>query len=77
MIAASILLLFVEIVQDPVEDETADTPLILAIRNFTSFLNPVDLTSDVPNNLQVVKLLIQFGKLQTTLELICGIIGFT
>ena len=71
------LLLFIEIVQDPVEDKTEDTPLILAIKNFTSFLKPVDLISDSPANVQVVKLLIQFGKLQTTSELICSVIRFT
>ena len=47
-----------------VDDETEDTPLILAIKNFTSFLNPLDLTSDSPVNLRVVKLLLDFGKLK-------------
>ena len=41
-----------------------DTPLILAIKNFTSFLSPYDLTSDSPANLQVIKLLLDFGKLR-------------
>ena len=56
--------LLLEIIHDPVDDETEDTPLILAIKNFTSFLGPYDLTSDSPANLQVVKLLLDFGKLK-------------
>ena len=55
---------YLEIIHDPVDDETEDTPLILAIKNFTSFLSPLDLTSDSPVNLQVVKLLLDFGKLK-------------
>ena len=54
--------LLLEIIHDPVDDETEDTPLILAIKNFTSFLSPCDLTSDSPANLQVIKLLLDFGK---------------
>lgn len=56
--------MYLEIIHDPVEDETEDTPLILAIKNFTSFLSPSDLTSDNPTNLEVVKLLLACGKLK-------------
>ena len=61
------LLLCLEIIQDPVEDEIEDTPLILAIKNFTSFLHPLDLTADSPTNLEVVRLMIQFGKLNVNI----------
>ena len=51
------------ILHDPVEDATEDTPLILAIKSFTSFLTtPLDLANDSPLNLQVIKLLLEFGK---------------
>ena len=57
------LFYYLEIVHDPVEDETEDTPLILAIKSFTSFLTtPLDLANDSPLNLQVIKLLLEFGK---------------
>ena len=55
------MMYLLEIICDPVEDETEDTPLILAIKNFTSFLDLIDMTGDSPTNLQVIKLLIEFG----------------
>ena len=55
------MMYLLEIICDPVEDETQDTPLILAIKNFTSFLDLIDMTGDSPTNLQVIKLLIEFG----------------
>ena len=55
------MICLVEIIHDVVEDETEDTPLILAIKNFTSFLDLTDMTGDSPTNLQVIKLLIEFG----------------
>ena len=55
------MMCLVEIIHDVVEDETEDTPLILAVKNFTSFLDLTDMTGDSPTNLQVIKLLIEFG----------------
>ena len=55
------MMCLLEIIHDPVEDETEDTPLILAIKNFTSFLDLIDMTGDSPTNIQVIKLLIEFG----------------
>ena len=55
------MICLVEIIHDVVEDETEDTPLILAVKNFTSFLDLTDMTGDSPTNLQVIKLLIEFG----------------
>ena len=55
------MMCLIEIIHDVVEDETEDTPLILAVKNFTSFLDLTDMTGDSPTNLQVIKLLIEFG----------------
>ena len=55
------MMCLLEIIHDQVEDETEDTPLILAIKNFTSFLDLIDMTGDSPTNIQVIKLLIEFG----------------
>ena len=55
------MMCLVEIIHDVVEDETEDTPLILAVKNFTSFLDLTDMTGDSPTNLHVIKLLIEFG----------------
>ena len=55
------MMCLLEIIHDPVEDETEDTPLILAIKNFTSFLDLSDMTGDSPTNMQAIKLLIEFG----------------
>ena len=58
----SLLMFLLEIIHDVVKDETEDTPLILAIKNFTSLLGLSDrMTGDSPINLQVIKLLIEFG----------------
>ena len=59
------MMCLLEIIHDPVEDETEDTPLILAIKNFTSFLDLDDMTDDGPTNLQVIKLLIDFGMISS------------
>ena len=55
------MMCLIEIIHDVVEDETEDTPLILAVKNFTSFLDLTDMTGDSPTNLQVIKLLVEFG----------------
>ena len=55
------MMCLIEIIHDVVEDETEDTPLILAVKNFTSFLDLTDMTCDSPTNLQVIKLLVEFG----------------
>ena len=53
---------YAEIINNPVEDETENTPLILALKYFTSSsVDILDLTRNV--NLEVIKLLIEFGKL--------------
>ena len=58
-----------EIIHEMVEDETEDTPLILAIKHFTSFLDKTDMTCDNPTNLQVIKLLIEFGMISLCIML--------
>ena len=50
-----------EIVLDATEESTQDTPLILAIKNYTSSLDRHDWTADRDNNLKVIDKLIQFG----------------
>jgi len=46
----------------PTEDDSEDTPLILAIKHFTSFVNPMNLAEEEgTTNLDVVTSLIQFG----------------
>ena len=56
------MMFLLEIIHDAVKDETEDTPLILAIKNCTSLLGLNDrITGDSPINLQVIKLLIEFG----------------
>ena len=55
----------IEIIHDPVEDKLEDTPLILAIKYFTTFLDRLNLTDGKSTNLEVVKLLLDFGKLKT------------
>ena len=52
----------IEIVSIPTEDDNEDTPLILAIKHFTSFVNPMNLSEEEgTTNLDVVVTLIQFG----------------
>ena len=51
----------VEIVFDAIEDSTQDTPLILAIKNYTNSFDRHDWTADKDNNLKVIDKLIQFG----------------
>jgi len=52
----------IEIVSVPTEDDNEDTPLILAIKHFTSFVNPMNLSEEGgTTNIDVVINLIQFG----------------
>lgn len=50
-----------EIVLDTTEDDTQDTPLILAIKNYRSSADRHDWNADEDNNLEVIQHLIHFG----------------
>ena len=50
-----------EIVLDTTEDDTQDTPLILAIKNYRSSADRHDWTADEDINLKVIDHLIHFG----------------
>lgn len=54
--------ILLEIVSMPTEDDNEDSPLILAIKHFTSFVNPMNLSEENSTNLDVVTNLIQFGQ---------------
>ena len=50
-----------EIAFDTTEDDIQDTPLILAIKNYTSSVDRHDWTADEDINLKVIDMLIKFG----------------
>jgi len=52
---------FAEIVCEPTMNKNQDTPLILAIKNFTSFVDQNDLTMEDFTSLDIVTCLIEFG----------------
>jgi len=50
-----------EIVCEPIKDKNQDTPLILAIKHFTSFVDRNDLAMENFTSLDMVTCLIEFG----------------